>query len=156
QFRRKVAAGLLAVCRLGAHVEDLPPQRLPLEQLAAGELGEVAGVVALVVPAAVGRVAVGPLRDQDWRAPPRPEQEGDARGVCGAAAAGRAATPRAVLVLDGDEVLTAQAIPVVFAEEALARQPARALDAVQGVERVADVLVAEGAVVDRRRDAVAQ
>src|SRR5262249_33198416 len=67
QFGRQVAALVVAVGRLAAHVEHLPGQRLVLEQLLAGKLNQVPHVAALVVPAEVVPVAVRQFADQDRR-----------------------------------------------------------------------------------------
>ena len=67
-------------CQL-AGVVDLPGERLAFEEFLAGELGEVTGVVVLVVPILAG--AVSKFANEDRRAALGKEQQGEARGDSG-------------------------------------------------------------------------
>src|SRR6266545_1179811 len=133
-------------------IQSLPGHRRALEQLLAGEINEVATVVAIVVPVGVGpsRNAVGQLADQDRRAPLGEKEEGKTRadnrpGVPGA---GFAPVPTPLRIAKGvssaplflrnvrqfTQDLAALAIPIARVEETLPRQPPRPLDAVDVVK----------------------
>ena len=119
-------------------VDDLPGEEaLPV----AGDDGdEVADVVGVVVPVAAGPMAE--LVDQDRRAALGQEQEREAGGHDRVL---RDASPEARQpVLGVDELLGPQAVPVVLAEEADAREPAGPL---QAVEEIVLPLLAHGEVL---------
>ena len=111
-------------------VDDLPGQEvLPV----AGDDGdEVADVVGVVVPVAAG--AVAELVDQDRGAALGQEQEREARRDDLVALDHGALPESREPVLLVHQLLGAQAIPVVLAEEADAPQPAGPLQAVEIVE----------------------
>src|SRR5207253_11278834 len=92
----------------------------------------VATVVPVVTLAMVA--AVHHLADEDRRSPLGQEKQRKARGDGRPGLA--VIQPRAVLALLADQELAAFAIPVMFAEESLAGQPASPLDAVQAVKGV--------------------
>src|SRR5205823_3336778 len=122
QVGRDVEQVVLGLDAGALGVKDLPGKRLAFEQLAAGVLDQVAGVVVVVVPVVAG--AVGQLTDQDRRAPLGQKQQGEAGRDDWPDVEPAAALPGAVVSALGlDEELAALAVPVVAAKEALAREP---------------------------------
>src|SRR5262249_35778424 len=82
-------------------------------------------------------IAPGKLRDQHRGTALGQKQERQAGGDrWPVVEALSLAAPRAVLLLDADQVFAADAIPVFLPEEPSPSQPAGSLDAVQAVERV--------------------
>ena len=111
-------------------VDDLPGQQvLPV---AGDDADEVADVVGVVVPVVDRQVAE--LVDQDRRPALGQEQQREARRQ-DRVVLDQCALPEAgELVLVVDQLLGAEAIPVVLAEEPDAREPAGPLQAVEIVD----------------------